>query len=121
MFCCNFYIWLRRCLLFLNLTNGRDDDDGVEQRAREGPLELVLVLDAVPALRPHVPQQLLLEHLEALDGRQGPVLRVQHGRVGGHGPQPLRHVGAPIRDVLLDLSQITRTLQKERLAVLHLY
>lgn len=45
------------------LTDGRDDDNRVEQRSGEGPLHLARVLVAVPAVHFHRIEDILLENL----------------------------------------------------------
>ena len=45
------------------LTDSGDDDDGVEQRAGEGPLDVVDALIAVPAAHLHLQQYRALEVL----------------------------------------------------------
>ena len=47
----------------IRLTNGSNDDDGVEESAGEGPLDVVLALAAVPTLLLHHPHEVVLEAL----------------------------------------------------------
>lgn len=41
-------------MMTCNNTDGGDDDDGVEERAGEGPLDVVGALAAVPAAHLHL-------------------------------------------------------------------
>lgn len=45
------------------LTDGGDDDDGVEESSGEGPLDVVGALVAVPAAHLHLQQDRILEVL----------------------------------------------------------
>lgn len=74
------------------LTDGGDEDDGVEERAGEGPLLRIEVLGAVPAVVLDGADEGTLEQLEPLSHRRRPHALVQDLHVVRDDPQVVRHL-----------------------------
>lgn len=87
------------------LTDSRDDNDGVEEGALQGPLQRGDVLGAVPAVVAHRHHQLVLELVQAIHHQARPVVLVQNQHVPSHRPQVVRHVLPDYLDALLDLQE----------------